>query len=208
MKTLKYVVLALVTFFSVPAVSSAAPVMPTSYDAPNGYTGSFTYWDDSYSGSGSTTTSGAALSGGLGDLTDGIIASANWNGSPGLYVGWTINPIITFHFASLYDFQTVRIHFDDANGFGGVSAPAGVNINGTPFAIADPAGSAPFFADFDISGFAPTDSLTIQLLKRNTWVFASEFQFEATPVPIPSAILLLGSGLAGLVGIGSQRKKI
>jgi hypothetical protein len=112
-------------------------MLDTSYDTPNGNTGSYNYWDDTYTGSGSKTTDGALLSGGVGVLTDGVVASDNWYvteapAGPGPYVGWlAFNPTITFHFASTIDFQNVGIYFDDANGAGGVSAPQNVNINGT-----------------------------------------------------------------------------
>ncbi len=210
---MKHFMVAILVLLAAPALAFASNVTPTSYDTPNGYSGSYNYWDDTYSGAGSTTTNGAFLSGGLGDLTDGILASDNWNvteapAGAGPYVGWTINPTITFHFASAVDFQAVRVHFDDANGYGGVSAPAGVKINGTDYSIADPAGSAPFLAEFDISSFSPTDTLSIELLRSNTWVFASEVQFEAAaPVPLPGAMLLFGSGIAGLAGVGLRRKK-
>ena len=76
--------------------AAAGNVVPTSYDMLNGQTGSFTYWDDSYNGTGSPTTSGDLLTGGLGDLTDGVIATENWFSTPGPYVGWdSITPTIT-----------------------------------------------------------------------------------------------------------------
>ncbi len=56
-------------------------IRPVSYDAPNGYTGSYEYWDESYSGIGDTSIDGAALTGGLGDLADGIVANDNWTWS-------------------------------------------------------------------------------------------------------------------------------
>ena len=65
-------------FMPTGAVASVQ-IFATSYEMPNGggdaSGGTYNYWDGSYSGSGSTTTDAAALSGGLGDLTDGIIAT-------------------------------------------------------------------------------------------------------------------------------------
>jgi hypothetical protein len=48
------------------------------------------YWDDTYNGAGSTTTDLAPLSGGLGQLTDGIIPTENFNlvEPNGPYVAW------------------------------------------------------------------------------------------------------------------------
>ena len=65
---------ALATF----GAGAASATTLTSYSMPNGNTGSYTYWDDTYSGSGDVTVSNSALSGGTGDLTDGVIAGDNW----------------------------------------------------------------------------------------------------------------------------------
>src|SRR5687768_17614164 len=78
--------------FVVPITTQAAPILPTSYDMLNGESGTFTYHDETYNGSGSTTTDLAPLSGGVGDLTNGIIAASNWFVTElvpnGPYVGW------------------------------------------------------------------------------------------------------------------------
>lgn len=62
--------------------AAAAPLHVASYDMQNGeeYTsfGGWEYFDETYSGSGDTTTARAALSGGTGDLTDGVIGTATW----------------------------------------------------------------------------------------------------------------------------------
>src|SRR5438067_2130557 len=70
---------------------------PISYDMPNGFGrasgGMYNYWDKQYTGTGSTMTDGALLTGGLGDLTDGVIAGGHWYDveniqGTGPYVGW------------------------------------------------------------------------------------------------------------------------
>lgn len=187
-------------------VANAVPVTPVSYDMPNGYSGSYNYWDESYDGTGNTSANGAALSGGTGDLTDGVIATQNWNvveapAGAGPYVGWTINPVITFNFASALDFLSATLYFDDSNGAGGVAAPASVSVNGVNTAIADPEESQPFAVTIDLSG-TTSDTLTLQIFRRSSWVFLSEVEFDAassaTAVPVPASVLLLGSALAGL----------
>ena len=73
----------------------------TSYEMLNGGSGTFHYWDWSYNGVGNKNMDYAPLSNGLGELTDGIIATDHWNSQPERYVGWqNMNPAVTFHFAS------------------------------------------------------------------------------------------------------------
>ena len=45
----------------------------------NGETGTYSYYDDLYDGFGDNTVSLEPLYGGLGDLTDGIMATQHWN---------------------------------------------------------------------------------------------------------------------------------
>jgi len=206
-----------ILLFLLTAQVQATPVSPVSYDMPNGYGqasgGTFNYWDRFYTGAGATTTDGAPLSGGLGDLTDGLSATDNWFNvenvaGMGPYVGWlSIDPTITFHFIPILDFDTVRIHFDDADGAGGVSAPLSVIINGTTFPVVDPAGAAPFFAEFDLSNLM-TNQLTLQLVRGDLWVFASEFAFTTVTavVPEPSSFMLMGLGSVVLASLIWHRK--
>jgi hypothetical protein len=62
-------------------------------------------------------------------------------------------------------------------------------------------GNAPYFNNFDLDGnpYTATGNLAFHILNVDTAVNNS--------VPVPSALLLLGSGLAGLVGVGYRRKK-
>jgi hypothetical protein len=128
----------------------------------NGGTGTFTYHDDSYDGLGDNTVSYAPLSDGLGDLTDGIIATANWFDTPSLYVGWRkVDPVITFRFDASYSFASIRIHFDDSSGAGGVSQPTGFLVDSVLFPVgSNPnTGGAPYDLLIDLGG-RTTDTIT------------------------------------------------
>lgn len=148
------VVLIMLALLAGAVVSHAVPVTPSSYDMPNGYGqatagGEYNYWDANYTGSGDKDVDGALLSGGLGKLTDGIIATDSWewndaDGTPrsnenadgtGPYVGWTNgDPTITFHFSGLVDINSITFYVDnpayDSNDDprGGVAAPKGFTI--------------------------------------------------------------------------------
>lgn len=178
------------------AAQGGNAVFPASYDMPNGETGTFTYWDDSYNGSGNTTVSGDPLSGGLGDLTDGVIASDNWFNQPSLYVGWnTITPTITFRFAQAYTFDYLLLYVDDSNGNGGVSTPGSVDllVNGSvsTFQLGESDGGAPVFYSIPVS--ATTDTIAITLYDGEAqWVFLSEVTFFAVPGPGAAGLLAAG----------------
>jgi hypothetical protein len=189
---------------------SAMALAPSSYEMPNGNTGSYTYHDDSYNGAGCVNCDEAPLSGGTGDLTDGVIATDNWfvteaPAGPGPYVGWFLrDPLITFRWDTPVNITSVTFHFDDSDGSGGVSAPAGLEVDGMSFAVADPAGSAPFSFTAAVN-FSGTD-LVVNIFSRSSWVFVSEVQFNATPVPEPATTALMLAGLAA-VGAAAARRR-
>jgi len=197
------------------SMAQAAIVSPTSYDLLNGNSGSFNYWDDSYTGSGNNQVNGASLTGGLGDLTDGVIATQNWNlvegpsGPQGPYVGWVnINPTVNFHFDSVVSIDTITVYADDSNGYGGVAAPLSITINGTNFSVADPASADPLVLTFDNLNLNTAD-VDITFYRRSSWVFVSEVTFEnASAVPVPAAAWLFGSGLLGLIGMSRKKASV
>ena len=192
------------------ASSAYAALTPDSYSMLNGNTGSYNYWDEIYSGAGCVTCDNAVLSGGRGDLTDGIIAADNWfvteaPAGNGPFVGWALDPTITFHWNAPVNVSSVTFHFDDSNGSGGVSAPASVDVNGINFLISDPAGSAPFA--FVANGLSFTgNDLAVTIHRSNAWVFLSEVEFNVTPVPEPETYAMLLAGL-GLIGFAIRRRK-
>jgi len=199
------------------AGAHAAQVGVSSYDMSNGdgqaHGGSFNYWDTPYSGTasaGATTIDGLYtnnLSGGLGKLTDGVIATQSWyavsnNAGTGPYVGWLApNTVsITFHFASVVDIDEVKLFVDNSN-VGGVSAPNSVSIGSATFANSlylTP--SQPTVLDFSGLGLH-SDSVTVSMNYANAWIFLSEAQFFTSSVPEAgnAAMLLGGLGLLGLI---------
>ena len=198
--------------FAVIPMAQAATVNPTSYAMENGNGqasgGSFNYWDLNYTGTGNTNVDGSPLSGGLGDLTDGIIATDNWfnteNGAgTGPYVGWlNKNPLIDFFFDAVQSFTSVTFYVDDAEGAGGVSQPASITVNGTNYLTLLNPGSAPFAITIEL-GSLFADELNVQIFASNAWVFVSEVTFDGVPAPVPlpaGGVLLLGA-LAGLAAL-------
>jgi hypothetical protein len=131
----------LLLFLSQTATSALAQqIFPTSYDMLNGNNENFWYLDRSYNGSGNSTQPSSFLSGGLGDLADGIIATDNWGVEPappanGPYVAWDRNqppgmsPTITFHFGCNAKIDSITVHAADSGGSGGVSLPSSINVN-------------------------------------------------------------------------------
>jgi len=201
------------------SMAQAAIVTPTSYDLLNGNSGSFNYWDDRYIGSGNKQQDGAALSGGLGDLTDGVIATQNWNlvegprGPHGPYVGWANkNPTVNFHFGSVVNVDSITVYADDSNGYGGVSAPSSITINGTNFSVTDPSSANPLALTFNNLNLTTAD-IDITFNRKSSWVFVSEVSFgsnsaNANAVPVPAATWLFGSGLLGLIGVSRRKSSV
>lgn len=194
-------------FLAAPALAVSVPVV--SYAMPNGNGqasgGSFNYWDLAYNGAGSTNVDGAALSGGTGDLTDGVVAGDFWynveNGAgTGPYVGWysvaTLNPVLTFSFSGSPLITDIAIHIDNSR-VGGVFAPAAILVDGVSQAFTAPAiGSIGWvsFSGLNLSG----NSHSIEFRQDGGWVFVSEIAFEsAVPEPASWAMLIAGFGLVG-----------
>ena len=100
--------------------------MPISYGMNNGDSHSFkTFHDDTYNGSGNPNLDTSPLSGGLGQLTDGLFGNDNFldtgcgGGSIVAYcwVGWiNTNPVtITFNLGAVKNISQVNVHGSDWN---------------------------------------------------------------------------------------------
>ena len=174
-------------------------IQPTSYDLLNGELGGDVpnFFDDTYSGAGDNNSPLASLTGGLGDLTDGVIATQNWRDQHTAYVGWaTIDSVVTFRFADEVVLDNIVFHLDDAE-FGGVDNPGGIAVsNGTSSvfqSISDPAGTAPFSFQLATNGLTG-NSFDVTFNRQQIggdfrWVMVSEVQFFGESVPEPASTL-------------------
>ena len=208
----------LVLSFSLVIACSAATIAPTSYNMRNGdgqaSGGSFNYWDKEYSGAGSKTTDAALLSGGLGNLTDGVIATQHWNtveniAGTGPYVGWYSPngvPVITFNFLTSHNFNLITLYLDDDEGFGIVELPASARVQigafDQTFTIGPQAGPAPKAIQLNLGGQAGSQ-INLTLNYATQWIFLSEVRFEgdAAPsgIPEPSTTALFAIGGVALL---------
>jgi hypothetical protein len=197
---------------------AATQLTVENYATPNGGTGTFRYWDTTYDGDGNTAQTGALLSGGTGDLTDGVVADLPWDfahSTPtrtGPYVGWWpsqtngLNPTISFDFGTDVLVNKVRIHVDNV-GRGRVRAPSMIklsNISQTPLDFST-SGQVPSGAQgwIEIDNLSLSGStLDMQLFQggRN-FVMVSEIEFfgvtSAVPEPATWLMMILGFGCVG-----------
>lgn len=194
----------------VAGTAGAVQVNPVSYDMPNGSSWTFNYWDESYSGSGCTTCDLSPLSGGLGDLTDGVIATTNWNVAeappgPGPYVGWLdTNPVIDFHFGGPVAVDSITFHFDSAMS-GGVAPPTSVIIGAQTFTVPTPGSAAPFA--FTVSGLGFTGSdLSLSIVRGDRFLFVSEVTFQS-PVPEATTSSMLLAGFLMMAAVMRRRSR-
>ncbi len=158
-------------------------IMPVTYDLINGETGSYDYFDDAYDGDGDNSVPLAPLTNGLGDLTDGVVATEHWNVTSEPYVGWvSVDPTITIRFDATVNISVVVLHMDDDGGGGGVHVPDDVTIvmgdQTLVFPCTDPPANEPCtftFEDLGLSG--DTLELTLADYSTSGYMMLSEVEF-------------------------------
>jgi F5/8 type C domain len=205
----------------------ANPLPIASYSMENGESGSQTYYDDTYGGVGSTgnpNASGSFLSGGRGQLTNGVFAVGT-DIFDDEWVGWAnIQPTITIDLGSAYAVNSIGFHASNwSPPFNDVGAPGSANlsysldnISYTPLGtylttVADRSGDDPRWVDLPFGVTARY--VRAQLFDGNKesgtapggkpWIFLDEARADGI-VPEPPTLVLLSLGT--LATIFSRRR--
>ncbi len=119
-------------------------------------------------------------------------------------------PVIRFQFSGAYSFNSITLHLDDADGFGGVDLPASADITigswMNNFIIGAQPGGEPKAITLNLAGKTGSE-VEVQLNYANEWIFLSEVTFDGrqTAVPEASTFALCGAGLA-LAALMSRRR--
>jgi len=212
-KTLN-VAFASVMFLLTSAVVRADVVLNvTSYSMYNGGRGGFIYQDTGYLPcvANDCTTTGAFLSGGTGQLTNGNDPSSNWDAGQGpsgdYWIGWDTaetngtDPVVTFNFGAFDTIHSITVWFDNTLGGGDVGAPGEILVDGTPYVPPqDTSGPQGYtISGLDIAG----SSVDVQFDQgADPWIMIGQVTFNGTvgvtAVPEPSPVLLL-SVLTGFI---------
>lgn len=211
----------LLTLAAIPFGVQAATLTIAKYSMLNGQSGFRTYHDDTYNGSGSPAVDGSSLSGGTGDLTNGVLGTDNIFDNDFLdWVGWyNIQPQITFDLGQIYAvdgilFRTANgsVVFNDVGVFG--SANVSFSDDGTTFggpsnwttSAADRTGDQSRWVTIPVT--AQARYVRVQLFDGvkvgedlKPWIFISEAQITGSTVPEPATWMLL----AAVVGLATKK---
>ncbi len=206
---------------SLPA--AAQTVSPTRYDVRNGYTSNYSYWDDTYNGSGNTHLDGAALTNGLGQLTDGVIGGAHYddnlgNGPAYEWVGWNSPVTIHFFFNAPVTFSNIALRM--VQNEAGIIPPSSINFtfsdDGSNFGNAvnyalTPSELSAATAQW-ITAPTPRTGQYVNVSFSDGIPFLSEVTFtgtQSTETPEPGSLaLLVGMGLSVAGGLFLKRRRI
>ena len=198
--------------------AAAAPVIITGYDIQDAVKSGFGGWAHYYNGTitdkGSVTAHGftgtvADYASGKGTLNDGIVGTDKNNTQ---LFATDISPVITLYLDNTYLIENITLFsFVGTNSVPGNITGLDITVGGTTqtFATTDAVHIQHEFADLigsTISGIL-TDSIILSSFTTDPgsgWeggFSISEISLNGTPVPVPAAFWLFGSGLLGLFGV-------
>lgn len=206
--------------FALAIAAFAAAQTPVSYSMRNGQGqlagGSYNYWDQTYSGSGNPAADGSELSGGLGQLTDGVVGADDWAADLGAgnsyeWVGWvSIVPTITFDYGSTVNLDSMEFH---TNNFvtGSVALWESIDFSfssdGTTWfgdltRTATQTERDDQTARYIQAALGGVDARYVRMevnQYQGNWAFISEITTNGQPVPEHATVAALGLGFAALV---------
>ncbi len=216
----------LLLVLAVPVSGYAAPVTVTGYDIQDAAKPGFGGWAHYYTGSitdkGTINVSGyqgtlADYQGGGGTMNDNILGTSESNTQ---LFATSPNPRITLYFDQAYRIENITLYA--FSGSGGNAIPG--NITGCDVLAGSESGTfattiaaGPTNEYIDLTGSSVNSQLVNSIILTNftttgSWsgfFSVSEISLNGgtSPVPIPGAVYLLGSGLIGLVGLRKKARK-
>lgn len=209
--------LTLCALAGIPAIAHADIVPVHSYDMINGRSGFQRYIDETYNGMGNPLVDSSFLSGGTGQLTDGVVGGNDIlaNGSFE-WLGWfEVQPSIRFDFGQPARLDTFSVHAASVSFFGDVDLPGTITIDfsddGVNFAnpivrtTTRPERDNPLsqWIDTDLGGVTARYARAFFTDGDQPWIFLSETQFTGV-LPTPAAAAL---GIGGLM-LGTRRRRV
>ncbi len=202
------------------AAAQAAPITVATYSMPDGAPYFGAYYDNAYTGS----NTGGFLSGGKGDLTDGVFGTSVVTGygawSP--YVLWyQQSPVITFDLGAIHTLDSVTTYFKYYSS-AAVYIPASVGVrfssDGISFGatqVRSLSSTERYLSDnmdgiyqlLATPGVGRYVELTLNNLPENAWIALAEVVFDGSlggvsnvPEPASGALILAALAAMGLRG--------
>lgn len=210
---------ALAVIASIPIVASASMTLsPVSYDMINGRSGFNSYRDETYGGPGAMGNPAADssfLSGGLGQLTDGVVGTNSiFDNASFDWVGWLeVSPVISFDFGQQVTLESLGLHAASVSSiFGDVDLPSSIiwefSNDGVTFGnsatrtttAAEANNPDSQWLDLSVDRTARYARATL-IDGQQPWIFVSEFRFRGVPTPGATAL----AGVACLIVLRRKR---
>lgn len=206
-----------------------AGIVVSSYSMQDGADLHGAYYDNLYSGA---RSSSGYLTGGTGDLTDGVTSASvvYGYGAWAPYVMWDgLSPVITFDLGATYTLSTITAHFkyyasaavfmpgsvdlrfsDDGTNFGATQSRL---LSAAERNVAGGDNSDGVFELLTTPGSGRYVQVTLGNGPENRWLALAEVSFDGTPggtaasVPEPGGLGLALTALGALFGLGRARRR-
>src|SRR5665213_238753 len=162
----------------------------TSYDMNNGNgiasLGTYNYLDGAYKGTSpaiNSTTEGAALTGGTGILTDGIIPTVDYTQASSQYVGWKYtDPTLNFYLQPGSKVSQISLYFANPTQVSGSLAGGHV---GVPGQVSLTVGNQTLQATFSTYALSSlVEVATFSFLSPLSYTSSMDFQFTLNRGPL------------------------